>query len=287
MMRPTAPRAAPAHPGPRPSSRHSLQCEQGLLALQPAGIAGQRSVGTHHPVAGNQDGNRVAADRRTQGPGGTGAPQALGQAAIGVRGAWRDLQQRPPDLALEGRAGRVQRRQAEGPACEIGRQGRCGGRQHGVAALVLGGVQHAGVVLLIVEPQARKAGGAARGGQRAQRGVDPALQNMMTHREVPILVIDRATAAARALPGRWQGPLNGAAARWKWVMPLSTDAGPRSCGKGGSAPRPRDRRAATRAVRRRSGPCAAPRRRAGRRPASSSRASAYRPPSRGRCPATR
>ena len=97
--------------GQRPLRRFTdaFQFEQMRLGRQPAGKAGQRAITADHPMAGHDDGDRIAAVGGADGAGRTGLAQALGQLPVGARLAVRDLQQAVPDRALERRAGEVQR----------------------------------------------------------------------------------------------------------------------------------------------------------------------------------
>src|SRR4051812_16333614 len=85
-----------------------LEFQQRALHLDPARIAGQRSVGADDAVARHDHGDRVApvraADRTA------GAPRAHAAGDLGVRGrlAVRDRAHGLPDAPLERRAGEVE-----------------------------------------------------------------------------------------------------------------------------------------------------------------------------------
>src|SRR5205085_5815144 len=87
-----------------------LDLQQGLLALDAAGIAGEGAVGADHPVARDDDRDRVAAVGQTHGSGGgVGAAEALGDLAVRRGVAVADQEQLGPDGLLEVRPGRGER----------------------------------------------------------------------------------------------------------------------------------------------------------------------------------
>src|SRR4051794_11674503 len=85
-----------------------LEIEQGALAFQAASVAGERPVGADDAVAGDDDGDRVAAIGGADRARGPGALDALGELAVADRLAVGDRAQRLPDLLLERRAGERQ-----------------------------------------------------------------------------------------------------------------------------------------------------------------------------------
>src|SRR4051795_3982961 len=87
-----------------------LDLEQGLLALDAAGVAGQRAVGTDHAVARDDDRDRVAAVGQADGArGGVGLAEPPRDLAVRRGVAVADREQLAPDRALELAAGRVER----------------------------------------------------------------------------------------------------------------------------------------------------------------------------------
>src|SRR5690606_14175215 len=124
----TAPaRSAPAAADPRRSRgkqgrlrlrKRALQPEQEGLGGQAAAETGERAIGADHPVAGQHDGQRVAAvggaDRAHRG----GTPDVARQVAVAPGASVGNRSQRPPHLALE--AGAMQRqRQVERLAAAV------------------------------------------------------------------------------------------------------------------------------------------------------------------------
>ena len=98
----------------------ALKPQQPLLAIKPAGISVERSVGRHHAMARHDNRNRIASDR---GPHGTGrhngrlvsrytmsSRNTLGDLAIRSDLATRDRKQLKPNLALKRCANHMQRR---------------------------------------------------------------------------------------------------------------------------------------------------------------------------------
>ena len=98
----------------------ALKPQQPLLAIKPAGISVERSVGCHHAMARHDDRNRVASDRS---PHSTGrhngclvsrhtmsSRNTLGDFAIRSDIATRDRKQLKPNLTLKRRANHMQRR---------------------------------------------------------------------------------------------------------------------------------------------------------------------------------
>lgn len=98
----------------------ALKPQQPLLAIKPAGISVERSVGRHHAMARHDNRNRIASDR---GPHGTGrhngrlvsrytmsSRNTLGDLTIRSDLATRDRKQLKPNLALKRRTNHMQRR---------------------------------------------------------------------------------------------------------------------------------------------------------------------------------
>ena len=98
----------------------ALKPQQPLLAIKPAGISVERSVGRHHAMARHDNRNRIASDR---GPHGTGrhngrlvsrytmsSRNTLGDLAIRSDLATRNRKQLVPNFTLKRRANHMQRR---------------------------------------------------------------------------------------------------------------------------------------------------------------------------------
>lgn len=98
----------------------ALKPQQPLLAIKPAGISVERSVGCHHAMARHDNRNGIPRDR---GPHGTGrhnrrfisrhtmsSRNTLGDLAIRSDLATRDREQLKPNLTLKCRANHMQRR---------------------------------------------------------------------------------------------------------------------------------------------------------------------------------
>src|SRR5664280_101453 len=89
---------------PRPGSPVSLQRQEILLGGQPAGIPTQGAGRGNHPVTGNDDAQRVAAEGCTDGARSSWALDVLGQRAVGRPVAVGDrLAEMSQDDALERR----------------------------------------------------------------------------------------------------------------------------------------------------------------------------------------
>src|SRR5262245_48284950 len=102
--------AARARPGRRSEECVLLDLEQRLLALDAAGVPGQGAVGSDHPVARDDDRDRVAAVGESDGPGGgVGLAEPLRDLAVRRGVAVPDLQQLTPDGPLEVAPLRVER----------------------------------------------------------------------------------------------------------------------------------------------------------------------------------
>ena len=80
----------------------ALQGEKGGFAGESAGVAGERASRAEHAVAGDDDGDRIAADRPADGPG--GAVKRRGQPAVGHGLPVGDVLKQGPHPQLEGRA---------------------------------------------------------------------------------------------------------------------------------------------------------------------------------------
>ena len=90
-----------------------LELEQRALRREAAGVAGQRAVGADHPVAGDDDRQRVAAGRGADGAGPVGAPQRPGDRPVALRLAVGDRGDLLPDRPLEAAAAARRQRQLE------------------------------------------------------------------------------------------------------------------------------------------------------------------------------
>ena len=98
----------------------ALKPKQPLLAVKPAGISVERTIGRHHAMARHDNRNRVASDRsphRTGGHNGRlisrytmSSGNTLGDLAIRSDLATRDRKQLKPNLALKRRTNHMQRR---------------------------------------------------------------------------------------------------------------------------------------------------------------------------------
>src|SRR6185436_19587206 len=88
--------------GIEPGGHAPLEVQQRLLALQAAAVAGERPVRPDHAVAGHDDGQGVAADRRRDAADDVGPPD--GARDLAVRGglAVRDVELGAPDGEVEG-----------------------------------------------------------------------------------------------------------------------------------------------------------------------------------------
>src|SRR5262245_55426282 len=64
-------------------------------------VAAEATIATQHAMAGYHERNRVASDRRADGPGSRGLTKVPGNVGIGDRPTHRDLQQRLPHPNLE------------------------------------------------------------------------------------------------------------------------------------------------------------------------------------------
>ena len=74
------------------------------LDVQPAAESGHRPIRPDHPVAGYNDGNRVASIGQAHGPDGPRIVEFAGDVAIAPSGAERDGGKLLPDLFLKRRA---------------------------------------------------------------------------------------------------------------------------------------------------------------------------------------
>ncbi len=92
--------------------------QQRMLAPQAAAKTGERGVIADDAMAGDDDGNRIAAHGLRQGPDGARPADALRQLAVADGRPERQGQQAVPDRALEHRAARRQR-QIEGAALAV------------------------------------------------------------------------------------------------------------------------------------------------------------------------
>ena len=160
-----------------------LVLQQPLFTRQAAAEADQATVGADDPVAGHDDGDRVAVVGHADGPRRVGLADAAGQLAVADRLAVGDLRQRVPHPPLELAAGRRQR-QREGLALagEVGPQLGAGGRQGVVVAAPVG--RRRTVVAEREADQRAVAGGQAqradRAGQLDQIGVGELPDELLT-----------------------------------------------------------------------------------------------------------
>src|ERR687885_407078 len=96
------------HPMAVESEGGPLEIDQVLLAVQAAAVAGEAARSAHDPVAGHDDADRVASIRQSNGPGGAGASNVLGELAVGQCLAVGNLSQGRPYGALEWGTGKSQ-----------------------------------------------------------------------------------------------------------------------------------------------------------------------------------
>jgi len=148
--------------------------QQGDLALQATGVTGQRTLATDHTVAGHDDTERIAPDRRAHRARGRRLPQVARDFAVALRHTIRNRAQPLPHTLLKGRTQRyIQRqRKAGGLRSKVGRELGASRLQHGVCGIHLP-LLRIGLVRLPVEPdaaQALRAGGQGHGAQRAVVG---------------------------------------------------------------------------------------------------------------------
>src|SRR3954452_25018223 len=118
-----------------PSVRYSIQAtypalevEQRALHRQAAAEADELAVGADHPVAGHDDGDRVAPVGQPDGARGPGRPDAPGDLAVGRGLAVGDLAQGGPYALLEGVAVGLQRELEARPLAGEVRAQLCDGR---------------------------------------------------------------------------------------------------------------------------------------------------------------
>ena len=98
----------------------ALKPKQPFLAIEPAGISVERSIGRHHAMARHDNRNRVASDRSPHGTRGhngslvsrhtMSSRNTLGNLAIRSNLATRDRKQLVPNFTLKRRANHMQRR---------------------------------------------------------------------------------------------------------------------------------------------------------------------------------
>src|SRR5437660_9401554 len=100
----------------------SLVSQQPVLALDPAGVAGQRGIGTHDSMTGQDNCDWIECVCPPNGTISRWPSKFCRQVAIGHRCSRRDSAERGPDLLLKGRASCAHRNgvQAAIIACEIG-----------------------------------------------------------------------------------------------------------------------------------------------------------------------
>src|SRR5947208_13805868 len=71
------------------------------LALEPAGVAGERARAADDAMAGNDDRHRIAPDRGADGTARRRQAESARDRAVARRRARRDAKERVPDRALE------------------------------------------------------------------------------------------------------------------------------------------------------------------------------------------
>ncbi len=103
------PRGLPSHRPDRSGSDRAFDPQQMLLALEAAGIAGQRAVAANHPMAGHKDRYRIAADGSAHRPHRRRRADLPSQFTIGAGAAAPDGSQRRPDLLLKRRPAQCKR----------------------------------------------------------------------------------------------------------------------------------------------------------------------------------
>src|SRR5204863_592062 len=86
-----------------------LDAQQRGLAVEAAGIAGQRARAADDAMAGHDDRDRISAHRRADGATRRRQAELARDLAIAPRRAGLDAQERLPDVALECRALEVER----------------------------------------------------------------------------------------------------------------------------------------------------------------------------------
>jgi len=80
----------------RRSRRHAFELEQGGLDGESTGITGESSITTDHPMAGNNDRQRIAPYRGTDRPAGVRVTELGGQLAVAEGRAVADRHQSLP-----------------------------------------------------------------------------------------------------------------------------------------------------------------------------------------------
>src|SRR6185295_6962681 len=93
----------------QPAGEGAFELEQAALHLEAARVAGERAVRADHPMAGDDDADRVVVIGEADRARGRGARQAARDLAVGAGGAERDPQELAPDGTLELRALRLER----------------------------------------------------------------------------------------------------------------------------------------------------------------------------------
>ena len=96
--------------------------QQPSLVCQAATVSSERAIGAYYAMAGDDNGNRVRAIRRTNRPTRALVSQHRREASVGGRRSGWNRPQYPPDIALERRAPGGDRNGIEGvqAAVEVG-----------------------------------------------------------------------------------------------------------------------------------------------------------------------
>ena len=154
-----------------------FQRQQGSFFVDAPRVARQASVGAHHPVARDQNGDLVVSHRAAHGLGGQVGQAPLGgqpgrERPIGRGLPVGDGPEEGPHLLLKGRAREVERHlEFRLSPRKIDRQPRLGPRQQRALPLLVLPVQALGKVLLPLKPQPGQAGFVRRQEDPAQRSL--------------------------------------------------------------------------------------------------------------------
>ena len=98
---PRLPAAGSSEQAPLGDDLGALEFEQPALAVEAAGVAGERPVGADDSVARHEDADRIAAHRAAHAPREVAIAEALGEIAVRDCLAERDLAQHRPHRVLE------------------------------------------------------------------------------------------------------------------------------------------------------------------------------------------
>jgi len=93
----------------RSAWQDAFQSQKRCFCVQTTAVAGQRAPGSDHPVARDQDGNRVGTCRSAHRSRGSGSSDAPGDFPVGRRRSVRDVSDLSPYFLLEGRAPYIER----------------------------------------------------------------------------------------------------------------------------------------------------------------------------------